>query len=136
MAGDPAAEDPDAERQAHIADPDLGGNVGRLVTAFVGDSGRPELGLHCRGRRAPGAQTDAFYRGLAGLVRRERVRAAPVASRATRRCEIAGRTVDQATCAGGVRTYHVRISGGGLLVSISDLGDAKFGEQVIAGLRP
>jgi hypothetical protein len=35
-----------------------------------------------------------------------------------------------------VRTYHVRIDGTGLLISVSDLGDLRLGEQVLGGLRP
>jgi hypothetical protein len=39
------------------------------------------------------------------------------------------------TCAGGVRTYHTLLDGG-LLVSVSSLGEARLGEQVIGGLQP
>jgi hypothetical protein len=48
---------------------------------------------------------------------------------------IGGRRTFIGTCAGGVRTYHTLVEGG-LLVSVSSLGDAMLGEQVIAGLRP
>jgi hypothetical protein len=34
-----------------------------------------------------------------------------------------------------VRIYHVRLDQQGLLISISSLGDERYGEQVIEGLR-
>jgi hypothetical protein len=40
------------------------------------------------------------------------------------------------TCAGGLRTYHAWIASRGLLVSAISVGDNRFGEQLMAGLRP
>ena len=48
---------------------------------------------------------------------------------------IAGRTVQRTACGGGVRTYHVRIAGTGLLISVSDVGAAGFAEQELNALR-
>ena len=49
---------------------------------------------------------------------------------------IAGRDVERTACGAGVRTYHVRIAGTGILISVSDLGTANFGEQELGSLRP
>jgi hypothetical protein len=49
---------------------------------------------------------------------------------------IGERTVYIGTCAGGLRTYHAWIESRGLLVSAFSLGDRRFGEQLLAGLRP
>jgi hypothetical protein len=38
------------------------------------------------------------------------------------------------SCAGGVRTYHLDLSGGGLVLSVSEAGERRLGEQLIGGL--
>lgn len=50
--------------------------------------------------------------------------------------EIGGRTVYIGTCSGGLRTYHTWIEDRDLLVSAFSIGEARFGEQLMAGLRP
>ncbi|MFP5342025.1 MAG: hypothetical protein ACLGIJ_03730 [Candidatus Limnocylindria bacterium] len=47
---------------------------------------------------------------------------------------IAGRTAYIGTCAGGVRTYHVHLSGPERLVSLQALGEGRFGERILGGL--
>ena len=48
--------------------------------------------------------------------------------------EIDGRVVHIGTCEGGVHTYHVHLPSPDRLISITSLGDARFGERVVAGL--
>jgi hypothetical protein len=50
--------------------------------------------------------------------------------------EIDGQTIHIGTCAGGLRTYHAWLEARGVLVSAFSLGDRRFGEQLMAGLRP
>ena len=50
--------------------------------------------------------------------------------------EIGGRRTFIGTCGGGLHTYHVWLTEPGLLVSASALGEGRFGEALIAGLRP
>lgn len=50
--------------------------------------------------------------------------------------EVNGRQTFVATCAEGVRTYHVVLVAPGLLVSVSSLGQRLLGEQLITGLAP
>ncbi len=38
------------------------------------------------------------------------------------------------TCAGGVRTYHVKVRDGAIVVSVAALGDRGLGEKLVAGL--
>lgn len=47
---------------------------------------------------------------------------------------IAGRTVYIGTCAGGIRTYHVHLSGPDRLISLQALGEGRFGERILGGL--
>jgi hypothetical protein len=48
---------------------------------------------------------------------------------------IGGRTVFVGTCNGGARTYHVHLANPDRIVSITSVGSAEYGEQVIAGLK-
>lgn len=48
---------------------------------------------------------------------------------------IAGRTVYIGTCVGGVRTYHVRLSDPDRIISLQALGEARYGELILAGLE-
>jgi len=50
--------------------------------------------------------------------------------------EIEGRTVHIGTCKGGLRTYHVWLEDGGVLVSASAVGDRRLGEQLVESLQP
>jgi hypothetical protein len=38
------------------------------------------------------------------------------------------------TCGGGVRTYHVDLSGGGMILSVSEAGERRLAERLIGGL--
>jgi hypothetical protein len=49
--------------------------------------------------------------------------------------DIGGGTVYIGSCAGGVRTYHTRLLGQGIVVSVTALGARRLGEQVMAGLK-
>lgn len=50
--------------------------------------------------------------------------------------QIAGRTAYIGRCDGGVLTYHVWLEERHAIVSVSSLGDAHFGEQLLEGLKP
>ena len=50
--------------------------------------------------------------------------------------EMDGRTVYVATCAGGLRTYHVWLEERGVLISASAVGERRLGEQLVENLRP
>ncbi len=48
--------------------------------------------------------------------------------------DIGGRTTHIGSCRGGAHTYHVHLVEPDRVVSITALGDARFGERVVAGL--
>jgi hypothetical protein len=134
VGGIPVHEFPEAEQQA-VGDPDLGRNVSRVATAFVGDQAGTNWAYTAIVDVRPAARSDAFYRSWQESFDASACeRAGGVTGHTS--TVIAGRNVERTACGGGVRTYHVRIDGTGLLVSISDVGDAKFGEQEIAALHP
>lgn len=134
VGGVPVQEFAEAEQQA-LADPDLGRNVSRLATAFVGDPNGANWAYTAIVDVRLEARSDAFYRDWQQTFDQSACeRAGGVTGHTT--MEVAGRDVERTACGTGVRTYHLRIEGTGLLISISELGDAKFGEQEITGLRP
>lgn len=49
--------------------------------------------------------------------------------------EIDGRTTYIGTCAAGAHTYHVYLDGPNVIVSVTSVGEGRFGEQIVAGLR-
>ena len=50
--------------------------------------------------------------------------------------DLGGRTVYIATCAGGLRVYHAYLPERGVIVSLLSVGERRFGEQLMGGLRP
>ena len=40
------------------------------------------------------------------------------------------------TCSGGLHTYHTWLPGKGLVISAFGLGERRFGDQLMAGIRP
>jgi hypothetical protein len=133
VGGVTVREFPEAEQQA-MTDPNIGRNVARLATAFVGDAAGTNWAYAAIVDVRPESQSDAFYRDWQDTFDRSACeRAGGVAGHST--FAIGGHDVERTACGAGIRTYHVRVKGTGLLISISDLGDLNFGEQVIAGLR-
>lgn len=50
--------------------------------------------------------------------------------------ELGGRVVYSATCAGGLRTYHVWLESIDVLISASAVGERRLGERLVENLRP
>ena len=49
---------------------------------------------------------------------------------------LGGRTVFITTCAGGLRVYHAYVEGPGVIVSLFSLGEGRYGERLLAAIRP
>ena len=132
VGGARVEEFPDAERQA-VNDPDLGRNVSRVATAFAADTAGANWVYTAIVDVRPEAQSDAFYRDWQESFDTSACeRAGGVTGHTS--AVIAGHDVERTACGQGVRTYHLRIAGTGLLLSISSLGDGQFGELEIVGL--
>jgi hypothetical protein len=50
--------------------------------------------------------------------------------------QLEGRTVYITTCAGGMLVYHTHLGEQDAIVSLFSLGEARFGERLMRGLRP
>jgi hypothetical protein len=134
VEGEAVTEYPDAEQQA-ARDADLGRNISRIATAFVADAAGTNWAYTAIVDVRPEARTEDFYRDWQTTFDASACeRAGGVTGHST--VEIAGRSVERTACGGGVRTYHVRLDGTGILISVSDLGDKGFGRLELESLRP
>jgi hypothetical protein len=115
------------------SDPAFAASVEAAVFAVVVDAGDIASGVVARLR--PGVYSDAFFRDWrdtydAGAC----AQAGGVVGHAE--AQLGGRTTYITSCAGGLRTYHAYLDGPGILVSLFSLGERRFGEQIMAALRP
>lgn len=121
LAGDAALQMPvDAIAIAIYVAPGASGSTGDYAVATV---------VHLR----PDIFSDTFYRDWrdtfdAGVCEQ----AGGVSTRAE--TTIAERRVFIATCAGGIRTYHVHLENDDVLVSIQGIGERRLGERIVGGL--
>jgi len=131
VGGNPIAESAATEVQ-DLDNADLPASFAGIAEGGVGEITDPNWVRVSIGQLRPEAQTDDFYsnwrdqydQGVCS-------RADGVAS--VQQETIADRTVDVATCKGGVIAYTVRISDS-LLVSAQDLGPRRLGRQLMGAI--
>ena len=117
------------------SDPDLVRAGERLALGLVVDPAG-ELAVAAVIALRPGVFSEAFWRDW-----RDSYDAGACAQagggRGNAEATMGGRLVHIGTCEGGARTYHVRLEGRNVLVSITAIGDVRrLGEQLVRGLRP
>lgn len=127
---------PDAETAAGIAadvslDPSLAADLDALAVALY--AGRDDYAVVTITRLRQGLFGEAYFRDWRDSFD-EAVCAQSGGVDGHAEASIGGRTTYIGTCAGGVRTYHVRLSGPDRIVSLQALGEGRYGEQILAGL--
>lgn len=119
-----------------IADPMLQTTTAAVAVGSVvapGDSRGDDLAIATVIRLRPGVYSDAFYtRWRADYDAAACEPAGGISSHVQQR--IGQHPVEETVCVQGARTYHTYL-GGDLLISITGVGDRKFGDLVMAGLR-
>jgi hypothetical protein len=122
--------------EASASDPDLVRDATAGAVAFVVDPATTEYAVAFVYRLRQGTFDEAWYRSWRDTFD-EGVCAQAGGVTGNAEAEIGGRQTHIGSCAGGVRTYHVRLTDGGddRIVSVQSLGEAHLGELVIAGLR-
>ncbi len=116
-----------------IADPAFVANVQAAVFAIVVDGGDLASGVVAHLRA--GVYSDAFFRDWRDTYNTGAcAQAGGVVGNAE--AELGGRTVYIASCAGGLHVYHAYLEGRNVVVSLFSLGDHRFGELLMSGLRP
>jgi hypothetical protein len=105
--------------------------VGVVVAA--GNSLSDDLAVSTVIQLRPGVFDDQFYQGWRDAY--DRAACEPAGGVASHVQQLIGpHTVEVTVCGGGARTYHTYLPGD-RLVSITAVGDRKFGDLVMAGLR-
>jgi hypothetical protein len=115
------------------ADPAFVANVARAAFAIV--VAPDDLASGVVAELVPGAWSDAFFADW-----RETYGEGACAQAggvvANAEAELGGRTVYVTTCGDGLRVYHAYLEERGVIVSLFSLGDGRFGERLVADLRP
>lgn len=134
VAGIPMQQALDTSAQI-AADPSLAGDVEALaVGLFVaaGSSAAEDLVIASVIRLQPDIFNETFFRGWRDTY--DTAACEPAGGlRGNAEAEIDGRQVFIGSCANGAFTYHLRY-GEDVIVSLTSVGDGRFGEQVVQNL--
>ena len=135
---DGVALEPDPTTAAQIAaDPQLADAASAIAVALAirpGTSAGDDLAIASVIRLRPGVFRDAWFETWRASYDQSACAVAGGVKGAPSPITIAGRQVFVGTCAGDAQTYHVRLAGPNLIVSVTAAGKAHFGELVMAGL--
>lgn len=127
-----AARVVDATTAAEIAaDPVLGADVEALAVALYASA--QDYAVVTVTRFRPGVLTDEYYRDWRDSFD-EGVCAQAGGVDGHAQALIGSRLVNIGTCAGGVRTYHLRLAEPDRIISLQALGDLRYGELIMAGV--
>ena len=129
----PVQEDPDAAAQA-VSDPALDQIATGVDAAVAVDLGNGDLVYAVVVRLRPGAFGAELYRQWRDSYD-EGACAASGGVVGHAEAEIAGRQTYVTSCVQGMHTYHLWLEDQDLLISASSIGDGRFGEQLLKGLR-
>ena len=132
VAGQPVTLESIAFEEA-LGDPAFASNVESAALAVV-VSGE-DLASAVVARPNEGVFTDAWFRDWRDSYDRGACSQAGGVA-ATTETEVDGRTLYVGTCAGGLHTYHMWLPRRQALVSAFGVGENRFGEQLMAGIRP
>lgn len=129
----PVHEDGDAAAQA-VSDPALDLIATGVDSAVAVDAGNGDLVLANVVRLRPGAFGAELYRQWRDTYD-EGACAGSGGVAGHAEAQIAGRQTFVTSCVGSMHTYHLWLEGQGILISASSIGDDRFGEQLLSGLR-
>jgi glucose/arabinose dehydrogenase len=120
--------------QEALADPGFSAAVEAAAFAVVVDGS--DLASAVVARPHPGTFSDAWYADWRATYDRGACSQAGGLA-ATTETELGdARILYVGTCSGGLHTYHTWLPGRGVVISAFGLGDRRFGEQLMAGIRP
>ena len=132
VAGVAVGEEPGSMTDA-LSDPDFVANVQAAVFATVVAADDLASGVVARLR--PGVYSDGFFRDWRDTYDKGACgQAGSVVGNAE--AQLGGRTVYITSCAGGLLVYHAYVAERDVVVSVFSIGARRFGEQLMAGLRP
>jgi hypothetical protein len=133
VAGVPVAIESIAFQEA-AADPGFAAAVDSAAFAVVVDAS--DLASAVVAKPHPGTFSDGWYADWRATYDRGACSQAGGLA-ATTETELADdRILYIGTCSGGLHTYHTWLAGRGVVISAFGLGERRFGEQLMAGIRP
>jgi hypothetical protein len=134
VGGQSISEIPEIEANL-VTDPDLVANAASLAVALGIDSATGDFAYVAVVQLKPLVFDNAWY-----VSWRESYNQGACSQssglQGTRSATIGGLPVFVGTCAGGATTYQVHLPAPDRVVSITSVGTADFGSQVVAGLKP
>jgi hypothetical protein len=132
IGGAKVALEPDSFGEA-VKDASFAGSVDAAAFAVVIDGADLASGVVAHLRA--GVFTEGFLRDWRDTYDTGAcAQAGGVAARAE--TTLGGRAAWITTCSGGLRTYHAWVPERGVVVSLISVGERRFGEQLLAGIRP
>ena len=133
VGGVPIVETPEAEGSS-VIDPAIARAVARLATGYAASASGNDWAVVSVAALRPGVWSEGFFRDWRDTYDTG-VCTQPGGIDGRAAVTISGRDVEITSC-GALHTYHVHLAGRDVLLSVTSVGDARFGEQVVAGLRP
>ena len=130
---------PDAETAAEIAaSADLAPSVAGLAVALYvgpGAEGAEDLAIASVVRLRAAVYSEAWFRSWRETY--DEAACEPAGGRTTGSAEVemGGRATFIGTCENGVHTYHVHLTEPDRIVSITAVGEGRYGERIIGGLE-
>jgi hypothetical protein len=134
LKGAPLVEN--AEAEAHdLTDPALAGQASALAAALAIDTTTSDWAYVSVVHLRVGVFSDPYFKSWRETFDSGACSQAGGVAQSSAETEIAGHKTFIGHCVGGVLTYHVHLSPSDVIVSISALGDQRFGQLVVEGLR-
>jgi hypothetical protein len=134
LKGAPLVEN--AEAEAHdLTDPALAGQASALAAALAIDTTTSDWAYVSVVHLPVGVFSDPYFKSWRETFDSGACSQAGGVAQSSAETEIAGHKTFIGHCVGGVLTYHVHLSPSDVIVSISALGDQRFGQLVVEGLR-
>jgi hypothetical protein len=127
------AESPEAETSA-MESPDLSPVASGFAAGLVADPAGGDWAFAVVVALRPGVMSDAAFRNWRDSYDEGAcAQAGGVVGHAE--AQIGGRTTYISSCSGGLHTYHVWLRTRDRIVSVSAVGERRFGETLVAGIR-
>ena len=125
-----------ADGEAHdLTDPALAGEASALAAALAIDTKTGDFAYVSVVRLRIGVYSDAYFQSWRETFDEGACSQAGGVAQSSAEADLAGHHTFIGHCVGGILTYHVHLTPGDLIVSISALGDQRFGQLVVEGLR-
>jgi hypothetical protein len=125
-----------SDGEAHdLTDPALAGEASALAAALAIDTKTGDFAYVTVVRLRIGVYSDAYFESWRETFDEGACSQAGGVAQSSAETDIGGHHTYIGHCVGGILTYHVHLGPGDLLVSISALGDQRFGQLVVEGLR-